>query len=415
MTASIFFADGFDDYNTLSQKWDASNTGGSFAISTATVRTGPQALFQNNANGNGRLLQLYSARATVIAGFAIYISNTPASEQQLCSYWDSAAGANQVELTLDGSGTLRARRGGSIGTLGTLLGTASSSLAFFGWHYLEFQVTVNGSSGVVKVWLDGNLILNLSSQNTQSTANAFSGAFRFAAELPGWYADDFYLLDPTVGGAYSTALGDVKMVTSLPSGNGTQNDYTRTFASWPASTAVPVGKTILDSNGNVQRVQSIVGAGLTASSHPTWATTGGATTTDNPGTAQVVWVCLGSGSNPGAQNCMAVSEAPPDDDSSYVTDATVGHLDRYTYPSISGSAVKAVCVNMRAEKDDAGTRQIRACGKSGGTTFDNGADFSLSLSSYGDFFACFEVDPNTGVAWTVSGVNAAEFGVKTTA
>jgi hypothetical protein len=63
-----------------------------------------------------------------------------------------------------------------------------------------------------------------------------------------------------------------------------------------------------------------------------------------------------SGSNPGAASWMAVSEGPPDDDSSRVTDATVNDQDRCTYPSISGSQVFGVAVNIRAEKDDSGTR-----------------------------------------------------------
>jgi hypothetical protein len=124
---------------------------------------------------------------------------------------------------------------------------------------------------------------------------------------------------------------------------------------------------------------------------------------------------LGSGSNPGAANWMAVSEIPPDDNSSYVTDATPGDIDRYTFPSIAGSTVKAVAVNIRTQKDDAGTRTIRAVTKSAGTTADSGTDFALSLSSYADFQGVFETDPNTGVAWTTAGVNAAEFGMKTTA
>jgi hypothetical protein len=112
---------------------------------------------------------------------------------------------------------------------------------------------------------------------------------------------------------------------------------------------------------------------------------------------------------------MAVSENPPDDDSSYVTDATVSDQDRYTFPSIAGAQVFAVAVNLRAEKDDSGTRTVRTVTKSGATVADNGSDFALTLNTYADFQGLFETDPNTGVAWTVSGVNAAEFGVKTTA
>jgi hypothetical protein len=172
-----------------------------------------------------------------------------------------------------------------------------------------------------------------------------------------------------------------------------------------------VGQQIKDSNGNVQEVQSVASDAKTGTLAPTWATTGGNTTTDN----HVTWVCRGTGANPGAANWMAVSEIPADDNNSYVTDATVNDQDRYVYPAIAGSQVLGVAVTMRAEKDDAGTRTIRAVTKSSATIADNGVDFPLTQNSYQYFQGYFDTDPATGVAWTVSGVNAAEFGVKTIA
>ena len=92
-----------------------------------------------------------------------------------------------------------------------------------------------------------------------------------------------------------------------------------------------------------------------------------------------------------------------------------------TLSNVIGPAVVRVGRRTRAigngvaEKDDSGTRTIRAAVKSGGTTSDNGSDFALTLNSYVNFQGLFPTDPNSGVAWTVAGVNAAEFGVKTTA
>jgi hypothetical protein len=156
-------------------------------------------------------------------------------------------------------------------------------------------------------------------------------------------------------------------------------NYTNAFASFLSSHGYAVGETFKDSNGNVQRTAI---AGISASSGtPTWATMGGSTTTSGGATFAVV----GSGSNPGAANWMAVSEYPPDDDSSYVTDATASDQDRYVYPAIAGSTVKAVAVNVRSEKDDASLRPIRAVAHSGSTTADNGSDFGLSLGTYADY------------------------------
>jgi hypothetical protein len=404
MSNSLIFADGFDDYTDVSQRWNTtSNAGGACFISSSVVRTGARSLKLAGVslNGNARISQSFTARPTYIVGEAIFMSSMGVSE--LISFLDS--GNYQVTLTVDPAGQLQARRGSETGTI---LGTASSLLLPNPWHYLEFRVTISSASGVVQVWLDGALVLNLTGQNTQVTGNASATTIEIKAGNSDYYVDDFYILDPTAGGAYSGPLGDVKMVTNVPSGNGTQNDYSVTFASFLNSHGYVVGETFKDGNNNVQRC-TIPGTSA-SSGTPTWATTGGATTTSGGATFAVV----GTGSNPGAQNWMAASDNPPDDNSSYVTDSTVGHLERYTYPSISGSAVKAVLVNMRAGKDDAGTRTIRAAGKSGSTTFDSGTDLALPFNSYQDFQGVFERDPNTGVAWTASGVNAAEFGIKTT-
>lgn len=118
--------------------------------------------------------------------------------------------------------------------------------------------------------------------------------------------------------------------------------------------------------------------------------------------------------NGAASNYLCVTETPPNDDTSYVGDATVGDQDRYTFPAISAASVDAVAVNLRAEKDDANTRSLRAVVKSGATVADNGTDFPMP-QGYDYFQGIFETDPNTGSAWTVAAVNAAEFGVKVTA
>jgi len=62
---------------------------------------------------------------------------------------------------------------------------------------------------------------------------------------------------------------------------------------WPTSTAVSIGSTFVDSNGNLEKVSSISGTGTTGAAAPTWGTTLGSTTTDNAGANQVVWTNLG--------------------------------------------------------------------------------------------------------------------------
>jgi uncharacterized protein len=68
-----------------------------------------------------------------------------------------------------------------------------------------------------------------------------------------------------------------------------------TLPSWASAHAYVVGNLIVDSNGNTQRVTAIAGTGTSAGSAPTWATTVGATTVDNPGSNQITWTLVALG------------------------------------------------------------------------------------------------------------------------
>jgi flagellar hook protein FlgE len=109
-----------------------------------------------------------------------------------------------------------------------------------------------------------------------------------------------------------TATNTWSYSVGLPAGDATgvptNNTGTLTFDSsgnlieptatpWPSGTALTVGTTILDPNGNLERVTSISGTGTTGAAAPAWNSTVGATTTDNSGANQVVWTNLGTGSS----------------------------------------------------------------------------------------------------------------------
>lgn len=402
----ILFCDGFDTYTDLSQKWNTVT--GSPTISPTAARNGTNgALF--NASGQ-TIRKSVPSTATAIMSFAIKTAILGNGPTTILRTFDGVGNDFQVTISLDAAGTLNAYRGdpGSEGS--NLLGSASGTFTANAWHYIECLVTIHPSAGVFTIKMDGVTVLNLTSQNTSRTGNSSFTAFDIGWTNFNWtsiYYDDVVYLD-TSGSVNNTFLGDVTVSGKLPSANGTANQYTAAFGAWSSGLTVAVGKTIKDSNNNIQRVTTPGTTG--AGSHPTWSTTGGGTTNDNG----VVWTCIGAGSNPGSANWMAVSEPVPDDDSSYVTDNVSGDLERYTYPAISGaSAVLAVVVNARAEKTDTGLARIRAATKSGSATSDSGTDIALTQSSYVDYQGIFETDPNTSTAWTQTTANAAEFGIKT--
>ncbi|MBV8359363.1 MAG: phage tail sheath subtilisin-like domain-containing protein [Deltaproteobacteria bacterium] len=91
------------------------------------------------------------------------------------------------------------------------------------------------------------------------------------------------------------AIGSAAGQQCIDSNGNIQTATAITCPTWQASHAYTVGSLITDSNGNTQRVTAVAGTGTSAAAAPAWATAIGTTTTDNPGTNQVVWTLVAIG------------------------------------------------------------------------------------------------------------------------
>jgi flagellar hook protein FlgE len=99
-----------------------------------------------------------------------------------------------------------------------------------------------------------------------------------------------YAVTLPAGAATGTPVNNTGTLTFDSSGNLIEP----TTTPWSAGAAMTVGTTILDPNGNLERVTSVSGTGTTGGAAPAWNATVGATTTDNSGANQVVWTNLGA-------------------------------------------------------------------------------------------------------------------------
>lgn len=113
-------------------------------------------------------------------------------------------------------------------------------------------------------------------------------------------------------------------------------------------------------------------------------------------------------------NWYEVTGPPPQLNTSYVFDATVGHEDLYNFNSLSipPIAIYAVAVKAHAAKTDAGPKTFSVRLKSGTTDSGGTGGTQAPGTSYTWFRSHFETDPNTGAAWTLTALNAAQSGVK---
>lgn len=113
-----------------------------------------------------------------------------------------------------------------------------------------------------------------------------------------------------------------------------------------------------------------------------------------------------------ATNWQAVSEVPPDDDTSYVSSNTAGQRDSYAMADLPAGAasVAAVVTKLTARKTDAGSRTLNPAFRIGATDYDGTAQ-SLG-TNYQGYSQVYITNPATGLAWTAADVNGLEFGEK---
>jgi hypothetical protein len=114
----------------------------------------------------------------------------------------------------------------------------------------------------------------------------------------------------------------------------------------------------------------------------------------------------------GGDNYLMVDDNPQDDDSTYVESSTPGDSDLYTHGNVAGaSSILAIQPNIVAAKTDVTDFDMNLTVKSGSTT-DDGTAVTVNSTDYVNFTRVLETDPDTGVAWTQSGLNSAQIGPK---
>lgn len=342
----LLFSDSFDTYNTLSDKgW---STTGNTGISSGLGRYRDASFTRTTSvSGTGGTIahSLMTSTVEAIVGGAV----NPASLANL--RWDFREGATvHISVTVNtGTGLVEVRRGAG----GTLLATGSIAVAAATYTYLEVYVLVSDTVGVVQTQVNGLPDISISGVDTRNGGTGILDTFAQVTPYRGAtvassfsYLDDLYILD-TSGSQNNSFLGDVRVESILPNGNGNSSD-------------------LVGSDGN------------------------------------------------SVDNYLLVREVPPDGDTTYVESSTVGAEDTYEYGEVLSTSgqVFGVQVCMYARKTDAPAQTIAARSRLG-TTEVGGADLA-EATTYAYLLQIFEDDPD-GSPWTVSSVDAAQFGVQVTA
>ncbi|NMF98381.1 hypothetical protein GPA27_13400 [Aromatoleum toluolicum] len=214
---TLLFVDGFDHYATadITKKW---TTSASASISAAAGRrAGGAAAIPANASSSMVKSGLGNA-ATLVVGFAYNPSGALNGSTTICELRD--AGTVQLFMRYNMDTTLSVVRGS------TVLGTTSATFALSAWHYIELKATIHDTTGSFEVRVNGASVLSATSQDTKNGSNAYVNEVALRANQ---YAtslfDDFYVCD-TSGSANNDFLGDCRVDTIYPTGDGTYSQWT---------------------------------------------------------------------------------------------------------------------------------------------------------------------------------------------
>lgn len=148
----------------------------------------------------------------LIAGCAIFPDLT--APRILCRLI-STSNVEQLEIRTLPTGAIEVRRGTS-----TVIATSSSGfLSNAVYAYLEIRATLDDTSGVVEIRVNGATAVNFTGDTRVSGSDTQFSQLSFisGSQTP---VDDFYLLDTTGSAPYNTFLGEVKIETLVPNGNG---------------------------------------------------------------------------------------------------------------------------------------------------------------------------------------------------
>jgi hypothetical protein len=128
--------------------------------------------------------------------------------------------------------------------------------------------------------------------------------------------------------------------------------------------------------------------------------------------ATTQWEVVGAANNYDAVD----DDAAPDDDTSYVHTDVLNEVDTYQFSNVSfgpGTQIFGVQFSIMSRKNDPGDRAIAPIVRHGGGDYaGNNLFLTAGVGQYAVQHQVMEQNPATAAPWTVSDVNADEFGVK---
>jgi hypothetical protein len=245
----------------------------------------------------------------------------------------------------------------SDGTLQYVGGSNGTIATYWRWgsgpqFYLELKVTLHDTTGSYEIRVNGETLVSQTSFDTKSKSTTGASRFQFGGfgnDSTGFAKySDIYVCDDT-GSVNNDFLGPIRVLSLHPDADGDDE----------------------------------------------------------------AWTLSG-----GTDSYTLVNETEPvDDDSDYIEDTVTTNRTLFTYddvPSGMGDNIIGVQIATNPRITDATTYDLINTVKSGGTLYPESAVTvdDQTFNGMGHVMQILENDPDTGSAWTASGLNNAQFGVE---
>lgn len=198
------------------------NSTGSTSSSVSAGRFGGRQMeYANTVTTMTDYLDLASSAQTIRGGFSFQIlslqdAGVLTSGQPIFDVRDSS-NVVHCDFTLDASGMWRCRRAAT-----TSIATSDRSIRRIRggrYHHIEFEIKIDDTTGTVKMWIDGILVMNGSGLDTANSATLSVGRFAWRATTAldtTRYIDDLWITD---GASYGEARSVQLLPDAYDSGN----------------------------------------------------------------------------------------------------------------------------------------------------------------------------------------------------
>lgn len=221
---ALVFMDGFDHYAIadILKKWTVYNAGYS-VVEISPGRTGNSIRMGRESYIGKTVID----QATWTVGFAFKNAAFAGATASILSFNDGSV--RHVYLNINyPTGTLSLYNGS-----GALLATSTSALTTGTWYYIEVKVTIaDGAGGSYELRVNGSPVgwIPQANGDTRNGADAHCNLVLFGnlavsvlTHVDGYW-DDIYIADDTPG-VVITFVGNCKIDTLYPSGNGTYSQF----------------------------------------------------------------------------------------------------------------------------------------------------------------------------------------------